>query len=965
VRREGSRASETEIICTAGATGSSISPPPTTLIYNGIETGDYPTTAQLLYGNSVYDGFAACTATLIGCDTVLTAAHCVCPMMTDCANPENVIPPEILWVFLQNAGTYAVSEVHVHPLATIPGADVAVLKLTQTVTGVTPTPINDVAPLAFGTVGTIVGFGVSDSRFGEPGVKRFGQIETIDCAALSQVAPDVSFTNEELICWRYEDPGNLGEDSNVCYGDSGGPLYATVLTAEGPRRVVAGVTSGGFECRAPTFSFDANVYQSREFILSAAGGELETEACGDLPPVGSPRTVATTQGGEIKMDRQSETKVFAVPPGVRSVRFTLNGDDGYGSKSLVFYVKRGKAPTADDNDCAWTGYSNFGLCTIESPLPGNWYVRVEGDGTVTGGIVDQASYQVTMTAFDVPPSAGRARISVEPRASAISPGGILPYSFTVTNLTQASQTYELTYRFIDPSGREHTYGPYPMSLAPGAEYKKNGRLTVKGENSLGFWTFVVEVASDAGIDSQWSTFEVQNERATSVRLRSNELTGKPGGTWPFFVELENLTGKPQQTSLTIRVTEPSGKVGVSDPLKIRLVPGTPWSRIYMVGHDFSAADVGEWKVVVEATTGSRIDREEIRFPVIGAGKAAIRVIEGAITAKAVSSNGKAVVGQAWGTDYVGNYIWTAEGGLEKIGGDWSSLGPIAISDDASTVVGHILEPYMQMEYAAIWTRASQKWEYLDLYNPAVEFECGGAWTAAYDMSADGRRVVGLTWDTNCNPYAFQWTRESGMTLLPRFTDAWASRANVISDDGSVIGGWDASTELGTRRAAMWVADEPGNPSTTWTETLLGSLQPSDPVNGISEVQAINASGTRLYGDSPLDDRGASFIWTAATGIGLLAQSPASGYGLWPTAASDDGRIVIGVFGPMQSWVREAIIITPERGMMKLDRYLTELGVDLAGAGLEYLGSASAITPDGKTIVGYNWAEGQAWVVTLP
>jgi hypothetical protein len=385
----------------------------------------------------------------------------------------------------------------------------------------------------------------------------------------------------------------------------------------------------------------------------------------------------------------------------------------------------------------------------------------------------------------------------------------------------------------------------------------------------------------------------------------------------------------------------------------------------MVGHNFSEADIGEWKVVVATTTGTLVDRAAIRFVVVGAGKASIRIIEGVVTAQAMTSDGRAIIGQALIDDYTGNYIWTEDGGVERIGGGWSVGGPVAISDDRSKVLGHIVDYSTGLEFAAIWTRETQDWEILAPYNPSVTYDCGGAWTAAYDMSADGSRAVGMTWDTNCDPYAFQWTRETGMTLLPREADGWAARANVISADGSVIGGWDGHAETSVRRAAMWVADEPGNPGTSWSETLLGSLQPGDPVNGASEVQTMNASGTRLYGDSMLDEQGTSFVWTSETGVAPLAEAPARHYGIWPTGASEDGQIVVGAFGPLTSWSRKAFIITPARGWMPLSDYLVELGVDLAEVGPEYLGFASAISPDGKTIVGYNWAEGQVWVVTLP
>ena len=44
-------------------------------IVNGVPTGDFPNVGQLVQAGT------GCTATLIGCRTALTAAHCVCGLL--------------------------------------------------------------------------------------------------------------------------------------------------------------------------------------------------------------------------------------------------------------------------------------------------------------------------------------------------------------------------------------------------------------------------------------------------------------------------------------------------------------------------------------------------------------------------------------------------------------------------------------------------------------------------------------------------------------------------------------------------------------------------------------------------------------------------------------------------------------------------------------------------------------------
>ena len=78
--------------------------------------------------------------------------------------------------------------------------------------------------------------------------------------------------------------------------------------------------------------------------------------------------------------------------------------------------------------------------------------------------------------------------------------------------------------------------------------------------------------------------------------------------------------------------------------------------------------------------------------------------------------------------------------------------------------------------------------------------CGTDIASAWDITSNGRTVVGMAWD-ECGVQAFKWdaTGSGIMTLLQRLGSQWEgstmppnNRATVISDDGSIIGGW-AST----------------------------------------------------------------------------------------------------------------------------------------------------------------------------
>lgn len=279
------------LVCSGVFAGTSTSGEISPRIVNGLTTEERPSTGALLktYGDA-YGG--VCSGVMIGCETFLTAAHCVCRNLRFCS-PD----PSEYSVYLQHAGIFDVSDVDVEPnfFFGVTG-DVAVLTLSSPVSGIPPTPINYEGTPALGMPGTIVGFGNSSGARDDYGLKREGRVTTDSCSGLLPVP--------QHLCWSFTEPvGKPGKDSNTCYGDSGGPL----LMDFGGGDVVAGVTSGGFSsnCLAEDLSFDANVYEYRSFIDSVGGADLSNSSCGGISQVGESETTVITSGRPGLMDRQA------------------------------------------------------------------------------------------------------------------------------------------------------------------------------------------------------------------------------------------------------------------------------------------------------------------------------------------------------------------------------------------------------------------------------------------------------------------------------------------------------------------------------------------------------------------------------------------------------------------------------------------------------------------------------------
>ena len=188
-------------------------------------TTEFPTVVDLEHTPG--DWF--CTGTLIDKDWVLTAAHCV---EGESATALHIRFDDNNINDTAGGKVVAVSAIHAHPGFNEQAwdNDIAVIKLAQSVTDRTPTPIHRTS-LQPGTMVTEVGYGDADNNGGGAGVLRKLTVPTVDCAQ----AGDPGISNANLLCF------NASSGKSSCYGDSGGPAYIKV----GTTLEVAGVTSGG------------------------------------------------------------------------------------------------------------------------------------------------------------------------------------------------------------------------------------------------------------------------------------------------------------------------------------------------------------------------------------------------------------------------------------------------------------------------------------------------------------------------------------------------------------------------------------------------------------------------------------------------------------------------------------------------------------------------------------------------
>jgi hypothetical protein len=380
-------------------------------IANGLPSTAWPEVGALL------TEVGTCTVTLVGCRTLLTAAHCVCSpegLGASCGSGEFAERPEDVVVFLPQGGVLGVEAIRTAPGFQFGVAgDVALLELFAPVRGIRPRAINETQRPPFGTTGTILGFGATREGVNDAGLLRAGLVSTSSCAV-------VGVPNSTHVCWTFSAPvGPAGSDSNTCAGDSGGPLLADL----GAGLTVVGVHSGGSlsNCETPPApSFDADVFVERAWIRSRVGVDLDEVTCGDGPQAGDAGVTTLAFSGNASSTQTFHD--FTIPPGVRLLRVSLNGIDA-ADTDLDLYARQGTRPSTTAFDCASTFLGSYESCEIPDPAPGSGHVLVR---RVVGGT---RAYQVRVT-----------MLPEDPPPPPLTAGGVLVAGFSSFDLVQIGAT---------------------------------------------------------------------------------------------------------------------------------------------------------------------------------------------------------------------------------------------------------------------------------------------------------------------------------------------------------------------------------------------------------------------------------------------------------------------------------------------------------------------------------------------
>ncbi len=292
----------------------------------------------------------------------------------------------------------------------------------------------------------------------------------------------------------------------------------------------------------------------------------------------------------------------------------------------------------------------------------------------------------------------------------------------------------------------------------------------------------------------------------------------------------------------------------------------------------------------------------------------------------------------------GGDIWLLDNGVwQYISFGHALSSGVGLSADGTALISAMDDPDTGLRNPTIWYEADG-WGPTLLGGIPGYGDCDNSVGSGYALNHDGSLAVGLGWNA-CAGVAFMWSEASGMV------DIGGVRASMISDDGSVVTGFDHHPDWGGRRPNMWENDPSGTPPGSVT----GPILLANPNDAPGEGYDVTSDGSLIAADFYPEDSGwfysqASF-WTADTGmvpIGTLGDNEF--HRSISTLCSDDGK-VCGVSGDPPPWGQwDVFVWTAENGMEQLKQLCLDSGAALPdGFETNYLVGTLALSGDGSTM----------------
>lgn len=310
----------------------------------------------------------------------------------------------------------------------------------------------------------------------------------------------------------------------------------------------------------------------------------------------------------------------------------------------------------------------------------------------------------------------------------------------------------------------------------------------------------------------------------------------------------------------------------------------------------------------------------------------------------ISADGTVVVGNTAGA--YETFRWTAETGIELLGRPstlfFGGAGTPNVSSDGTRVCGSILGADSTYWTQGVWTLGSGWQETMPPVPPdggLIDNSYGSAWS----ISGDGNTVVGLYWrpgQPGGSAHPSTWSSSTG--LIDLGTTSGSGRANDVSEDGSVVVGWEERTD-GVWRPTAWV-DGVRVTLTDYEAFTEASVVTPDGsiIAGLGYAAATNRFGATVW-------RWDGFDWIEEY-LGALPGTAAGTFGLaYPNGISADGSVIVGYNQFSNPNNATGFMWREGEGLINIETFLQENGIVIDPT--FNIQSLNGISADGQTMVG--------------
>jgi hypothetical protein len=343
-------------------------------IVNGLYSFRHAAVAGILRGANASTAQAWCTGTLVACDKVLTAAHCI-------SEHED---PAGYHVYFPHTGVFSVARISwLKSEYKFPYADLAILHVATPVEGIQPIAINLTGSPGENSNALIVGYGRSGGTNSDYGIKREGSVKFSSCKG--------AFADKRLLCWNFDAEINQAHShSNTCNADSGGGVFMLEKSGQRTAMRLVGVVSGGIDsnCVKADHSYNTDVFKWRDWLTSEGVYDPSPKICKSKIEIDRPSNVRSAVA-KLSAARPEAHYEVSIGDGLASLRVAMNGDDdGHSSNDFDLRVY---SPDSISPECSQDAPGQFAYCEVRRPAAGLWKISVTrkvGEGTA----------QVTVTA---------------------------------------------------------------------------------------------------------------------------------------------------------------------------------------------------------------------------------------------------------------------------------------------------------------------------------------------------------------------------------------------------------------------------------------------------------------------------------------------------------------------------------------------------------------------------------------